>query len=169
VQAASSFTVQGRLLTFSACTSLSTADHFLGFLINPSCSDIVNRLRISRRNCGIDKFFGSIGKMDGFFITAPCVLVAYILSNLGFICLFFEHISVNTSPPFNGPKLLGGGWVGVRFPAIDKGWGVLRLPSRSKPLARRMVDHSIPMRPVFQICLFRVTIQPIKIIGPWRG
>jgi hypothetical protein len=81
VQSASSFAVQRRLLAFPARTSLSPADHFLGFLINPSCSDIFNRLRISRRNCGIDKFFGSIGKMDGFFISTPCVLVAYILSN----------------------------------------------------------------------------------------
>jgi hypothetical protein len=93
-------------------------------LINPSCSDIVNRLRISRRNWGIDKFFGSIGKMDGFFITTPYFLASYILSNLGFICLFFKHISVYTSLPLNAPKLLGGGWVGVRSPEIDKGWGV---------------------------------------------
>jgi hypothetical protein len=53
--------------------------------------------------------------MDGFFISNPCVSVAYILSNLGIICLFFEHISVYTSPPFNGPKLLGGGTVGVIY------------------------------------------------------
>ena len=58
--------------------------------------------------------------MDGFFISTPCGLVAYILSNLGFICLFFEHISVYTSPPFNGPKLLGGGTVGVIYSGNHK-------------------------------------------------
>lgn len=62
--------------------------------------------------------------MDGFFITTPYFLASYILSNLGFICLFFKHISVYTSLPLNAPKLLGGGWVGVRSPEIDKGWGV---------------------------------------------
>lgn len=32
-----------------------------------------------------------------------------------------------------------GGW----FPEIDKGWGGLRSPTRSKPLAMRMVDRAI--------------------------
>ena len=58
--------------------------------------------------------------MDGFFISTPCVLVAYILSNLGFICLFFEHISVYTFHPSAAANLLGTGTVGVSYSGNNK-------------------------------------------------
>ena len=74
--------------------------------------------------------------MDGFFITTPYFLASYILSNLGFICLFFKHISVYTSLPLNAPKLLGGGWVGVRSPEIDKGLGVVLFAEPGKAAGR---------------------------------
>ena len=115
MKSATCLTLKWRLLARAARPCLSSASHFLGFLISPSCSDIFSRLRISLRNCGIDKFFGSIGKMDGFFISTPWRLTAYILSNFGINCSFFEHISVCTFPPFNGSKLLGGGTVGVQY------------------------------------------------------
>jgi hypothetical protein len=40
-------------------------------------------------------------------------LTAYILSNFGIICSFFEHISVYTFRPMHAPKVLGGERVGV--------------------------------------------------------
>ena len=115
MQAAPSFTAQWWFLAFPTWSSLSPADHFLGFLISPSCSEIFSRLRISLRNCGTDKFLGSIGKIDGFFISSPWGWVAYILSTTEIFCSYFEHISVYTSPPFNGPKQLAGGTVGVQY------------------------------------------------------
>jgi hypothetical protein len=71
MQATPSFTDQWWFLAFPTRTSLSPTDNFLGFLIKPSRSEIFSRLRISLRNCGIDKFLGSIGKIDGFFISNP--------------------------------------------------------------------------------------------------
>jgi hypothetical protein len=67
------------------------------------------------RNCGIDKFFGIIGKVDGLFISTPRVLTAYILSIHGFFCLLFEHIAVRSFPTINAPKVPGGGTVGAQY------------------------------------------------------
>jgi hypothetical protein len=61
------------------------------------------------------KFFGRLGKMDCFFISTPLVLAAYILSNHGIFCLFFEHITMRSLPPINTPKLPGGGTVGAPY------------------------------------------------------
>jgi predicted Zn-dependent peptidase len=48
-----------------------------------------------------------------------------ILSTTEIFCSFFEHISVYTSPPFNGPKLLGGGTVGVQYSENHKPYPIL--------------------------------------------
>jgi len=94
----------------------SPADHLLGFLISPSWSEIIRRLRISLRNSATDKFLGIFGKMDGFFILTPWVLTAYILSTHRFFCLLFEHIAMRSfPPPINAPKVPGGGTVGAQY------------------------------------------------------
>ena len=73
-------------------TSLSTASHFLGFRISPSCSEILSRRRISSRSSDTDKFLGRDGKIEGFFISNPCKIIAYILSNLGSFAYSFSEI-----------------------------------------------------------------------------
>jgi hypothetical protein len=57
--------------------------------------------------------------MDCFFISTPLVLAAYILSNCGKYCLFFEHITMRSLPPINAPKVPGGGTVGAPYSKKD--------------------------------------------------
>ncbi len=60
-----------RFLAGVTRTSLSSASHFFGFRISPSCSEIFNRRRISWRNFCSDKFLGRLGKIEGLFISNP--------------------------------------------------------------------------------------------------
>ena len=52
-------------------TSLSTASHFFGLRISPSCSEILSRRWISSRSSDTDKFLGRDGKIEGLFISNP--------------------------------------------------------------------------------------------------
>ena len=65
-------TLKWRLLARVARPCLSSASHFFGFRISPSWSEIFNRRRISFLNSDVDKFFGRLGKIEGFFIWNPC-------------------------------------------------------------------------------------------------
>ena len=78
-----------RLLARVPRPSLNSASHFFGLRIRPSWSEIFNRRRISRRSSDVDKFLGRLGKIEGFFISNPWKGTAYILSSLGFFCLFY--------------------------------------------------------------------------------
>jgi hypothetical protein len=60
-------------------------------------------------------------------------MAAYILSKTGLFCLLFEHISVYASPPFNGPKLLGGGTVGLQYFGNHKAYPYARFTSPLSP------------------------------------
>jgi hypothetical protein len=60
-----------RLLARAARPCLSSASHFFGLRISPSCSEIFNLRRISRRSSDVDKFLGRHGKIEGFFILNP--------------------------------------------------------------------------------------------------
>ena len=132
-------TLKWRLLARVARPCLSSASHFLGLRISPSCSDIFRRLRISLRNCGTDKFFGRLGKIDCFFISTPWCLTAYILSNFGIFCLYFEHISVNAFHPMHAPKLLGGEWVGVQYSGNHKPLPIAQFTS--SPSSGQVANH----------------------------
>ena len=57
-----------RFLARVARPCLSTASHFFGLRISPSCSEIFNRRRISSRSSDVDKFLGRLGKIEDFFI-----------------------------------------------------------------------------------------------------
>ena len=69
------------LLARVARPRLSSAGHFFNLRIRPSCSDIFNRRRISRRSSVTDKFLGRLGKIEGFFILYPCIRC----------CLYFKQ------------------------------------------------------------------------------
>ena len=71
MKSTTSLTLQWRLLARIARTCLSTASHFFGLRISPSCSEIFNRRRISCRSSVTDKFLGRLGKIEGFFILNP--------------------------------------------------------------------------------------------------
>lgn len=75
-----------RFLARVARPCLGTASHFFSLRISPSWSEIFNRRRISIRSSRSVKFFGRLGKIEGFFISYPWKLTAYILSNLGGFC-----------------------------------------------------------------------------------
>ena len=60
-----------RFLARVARPCLSSASHFLGLRISPSCSEIFNRRRISSRSADTDKFLGRHGKIECFFISNP--------------------------------------------------------------------------------------------------
>ena len=105
-------TLQWRLLARVTRPCLSSASHFFGLRINPSCSEIFNLRRISFLNSGTDKFLGRLGKIEGLFISNPKEDVAYILSSLSLFWVKragwmlqpgFEYLSAR--PPGN---LLGG-------------------------------------------------------------
>ena len=85
-------TLQWRLLARVTRPCLSSASHFFGFRIRPSWSEIFNRRRISRRSSDVDKFLGRLGKIEGLFISNPCKIIAYILSNLGSFAYSFSEI-----------------------------------------------------------------------------
>ena len=89
MEATPCLSLKWRLLARVARPGLGVADHFLGFLIKPKRSMIFIRRRISWRNSRTVKFLGRDGKIEGFFILNPLKETAYILSILGFLCLFF--------------------------------------------------------------------------------
>ena len=60
-----------RFLARVARPRLSSASHFFGLRIRPSCSEIFNRRRITFRSSRSVKFLGRLGKIEGFFISNP--------------------------------------------------------------------------------------------------
>ncbi len=67
---------------------------------------------------------------------------AYILSNLGFICLFIEHISVYTFHPLHASNMLGGGTVGAQYSENHKPYpmlGSLHHQALAKPQTIRIL------------------------------
>ena len=102
-----------RLLARAARTCFSSASHYLGLRINPSCSEICKRRRIIFLNSGTDKFLGRLGKIEGLFISNPCAIAAYILSNLGFFSYSMRQILYETRTKLT--RFLGrprGRWAG---------------------------------------------------------
>ena len=85
--------------------------------ISPSFSEIFNRRRISWRNFCSDKFLGRLGKIEGFFISNPWKGTAYILSSLGFFCLFFYWNTAYNIDEVYSPNFRCAGW--VRFGFVD--------------------------------------------------
>ncbi len=61
-----------RLLARAARPCFSSAAHFFGLRISPSCSEIFKRRRISFLNSETDKFLGRHGKIEGGLILNPC-------------------------------------------------------------------------------------------------
>jgi len=64
---------------------LSSASHFFGLRIRPSCSEIFNRRRISFRSSRSVKFLGRLEKIEGFFISNPCIRC----------CLYFKQFRIS--------------------------------------------------------------------------
>jgi hypothetical protein len=112
-------TLKWRLLARVARPCLSSASHFFGFRISPSWSEIFNRRRISFLNSVTVKFLGRLGKIEGFFISNPWKGTAYILSSLGFFCLFFYW---NTLLNLKEVATLNLGVVGTLDLGLAKKW-----------------------------------------------
>ena len=74
-----------RLLARVARPCLSTASHFFGLRISPRWSEIRSLRRISRRSSVTDKFLGKLGKIEGFFISNPCI----------WYCLYFKQLRIS--------------------------------------------------------------------------
>ena len=72
-----------RLLARAARPCFSSAGHFFGLRISPSCSEISSRRRISSRSADTGKFLGRDGKIEGLFITNPNK----------FYCLYFKQFT----------------------------------------------------------------------------
>ena len=79
------FTLKWRLLAWAARPSFSSASHFFGLRIRPSCSEILSRRRISSRSADKDKFLGKDGKIEGLFITNPSKIY----------CLYFKQFRIS--------------------------------------------------------------------------
>ena len=84
VKSTARVTLKWRLLAWAARPSFSSANHFLGLRIRPSCSEILSRRRISSRSADTDKFLGRDGKIEGLFITNP---------NKSY-CLYFKQFRI---------------------------------------------------------------------------
>ena len=84
VKATPCFSLKWRLLARVARSCLSSASHFFGLRISPSCSEILSRRRISFLNWDADKFLGRLGKIEGFFILNPCIRC----------CLYFKQFRI---------------------------------------------------------------------------
>lgn len=78
-------TLKWRFLARIASPSSSATIHFFGLRISPSWSEIFNRRRISFRSSRSVKFLGRLGKIEGFFISNPCIRC----------CLYFKQFSVS--------------------------------------------------------------------------
>ena len=79
------FTLNWRLLARAARPCFSSAGHFFGLRISPSCSEISSRRRISSRSADKDKFLGKDGKIEGLFITNPSKIY----------CLYFKQFRIS--------------------------------------------------------------------------
>ena len=90
VKATPCFSLKWRLLARVARSCLSSAIHFFGLRISPSCSEIFNRRRISIRSSCSVKFLGRHGKIEVFFISNPWKYAAYILINSGLFGQLFD-------------------------------------------------------------------------------
>jgi hypothetical protein len=74
-----------RFLARVARPCFCSASHFFGLRIRPSCSEIFNRLRISFRSSRSVKFLGRLEKIEGFFISNPCIRC----------CLYFKQFRIS--------------------------------------------------------------------------
>ena len=85
MKSATCLTLKWRFLARIASPSSSATIHFFGLRISPSWSEIFNRRRISFRSSRSVKFLGRLGKIEGFFISNPCIRC----------CLYFKQFSVS--------------------------------------------------------------------------